>query len=133
MVKASDSSSLSAAWPGVAATLGALLIVVGLLMPAISDPAQALTQEQANEFYEASAAVEHAAANKSKLNRSREAPSSADQAREMQAARERFSAAKEEVQSAREERKSLAFWLKIGGFVFVVIGAGGLFAQKSGG
>ncbi|TWU23517.1 hypothetical protein [Bythopirellula polymerisocia] len=126
-------SSFGSAWPGVTATFGVLLIIAGLLMPAMSDPAQAITQEQADEFYESATAIEHATANRAKQIREKKAPDNAEQARELQAARERFTAAKEEVESAKDERKSLAFWLKMGGVVFVVIGAGGLFAQKSGG
>lgn len=132
MAKA-DESSFSTVWPGVTATIGALLIIAGLLIPAMSDPALAVTQEQAKEFYEAAAAVEHASANQAIRNRTKEVPSSAEQARELQAARDRFAAAREQVEVAKEEGRSLAFWLKVSGFVFVVIGAGGLFAQKSGG
>ncbi len=129
----SSESSIAAAWPGLVASVGALLIVAGLLIPAMSDPAQAITQEQADEFYAAAAAIEHASAVQSQRNRTKEVPSSAEQARALQAARDRFATAKEQVESAKGERQSLAFWLKIGGFVFVVIGAGGLFAQKSAG
>lgn len=132
MAKLDDHSGFSTAWPGIAALLGAMLVAVGLLLPTMSDPAQALTPAQAEEYYEAATAVEQAAATRSKRNRNQQAPASAEEARELEAARARFAEARAEVEAAKESRHSLAYYLKIAGIVLVVVGAGGLVAQKSG-
>lgn len=128
-----NESSLKTALPGVAAAIGVVLVAAGVLLPNMSNSASAVTDQQAQEYYSASRAVEEAAAKRAKLNRQREPPASAEEARELQAARERFVAAREQVESAKKSKQTLAWCMKVGGFLFVAIGIGGLLMQKSGG
>lgn len=132
MNKYQDEPAWKTAAPGAAAVLGIALVACGVLIPTMSNPASAITEEQAEEYYSASRAVEEAAAATSKRNRQREPATSAEQARELQAARDRFTAAREEVEAGKQGKQTLAWWMKIGGFLFVAIGVGGLLMQKAG-
>jgi hypothetical protein len=114
-----------------ATLLGIILVGLGVVLPWLSNPTEAVTEQQAKEYYAASRAVEEAAANRARRNRQGKAPTSADQARELQAARERYSAARQSVEEAKESKKNLTWWMKIGGFLFVFVGVGGLLLQKS--
>lgn len=118
--------------PGVSAVVGIVLVAVGMLLPGMTNSAGAVTDKQAEEYFAASRAVEEAAAANSKRNRQREAATSAEQARELQAARDRFASAREGVESAKQSKQVLAWWMKVGGFLFVAIGVGGLLMQKAG-
>jgi hypothetical protein len=128
-----NESAWKTALPGASAVVGIVLVAVGVLMPGVSNSAGAVTDNQAEEYFAASRAVEEAAASTSRRNRQREPATDAEQARELQAARDRFAAAREEVESAKQSKQSLAWWMKVGGFLFVAIGAGGLLMQKAGG
>lgn len=128
----SSNFSFASAWPGIAAVMGVLLVALGLGLPALADPTAGISQDQTTEYLEAHAALEKAAAEQGRRKRSGEIPENPDQANTLQAARQRFEKAKEEVESAKSNSKSLATYCRIGGILLVVVGAGGLIAQKSG-
>ena len=123
-------------WPGIVAVLGVVLIVMGLGWSHVADPANDLSEEQAKAYYEASLAVQKAAAQQA-ANMNRPANSytgtvpDKNPAAELESARQRFDQAKEEVEAVRGRPATIAFMMQVIGGILAVIGIGGLFARRT--
>jgi hypothetical protein len=127
----SADSGIAAAWPGVAAALGAILLLVGLILPVTGNSSGTVTEQQAQEYYEAHSALEQAAANKGQARNGKQVSGSPSSAEQLEIARKRFEEAKADVESTKTGRARLAWWLKISGVVLAIVGAGGLLTQRS--
>ncbi len=127
MGRTSEESALASAWPVVATAIGIVLIVIGLAWPSVANSSGSVTEEQAEEYYAASTALEKAAASQSRQQRRGRQPSKQG----LDAARERFDKVKQEVVATKTDRAKLAFWLKLTGGVLAMVGAGGLLMRQS--
>ncbi len=130
MANLTEESALRAAWPGVAAVVGIILLGMGISLTAVAKPGSALTPEMVREYNSSGTALEEEMSKKRRQEKRNEIPANAEEAHAVDTALDRFADAKGEMEKAKDSRVASVFWLKVVGALIAMVGAGGLLMRQ---